>query len=82
MHVADELPASEGPAACVKGIAGIDGATLPCLPGLPPRCWRRAGPWRWARAWRDYFELRHHPIVLVLEDVAMEHIHADVISEL
>lgn len=78
----DGLLASKAPAVGVKGIAGIDGAALLCLPGLPPRCWRRAGPRRRARARRDYFELRHHPIVLVLQDVAMEHVHADVISEL
>ena len=29
-----------------------------------------------------HFKLRHHPIVLVLDHVAMEHVHAHMISEL
>ena len=31
---------------------------------------------------RDHFELRHHPIVLVLHHMAMEHVHPRVVGEL
>jgi hypothetical protein len=43
-----------------------------------PRC--RPGPR--CRVRTHHFELRHHPVVLVLHHVAMEHVHADVIGEL
>ena len=43
-----------------------------------PRC--RPGPR--CRVRTHHFELRHHPVVLVLHHVAMEHVHADVIREL
>ena len=31
---------------------------------------------------RDYFELRHHSVVFVLQDMAVEHVFAEVIREL
>ena len=59
-------------------------ATQPtCAPALVRRqAWPRSRPgsWCWIRA--DHFELRHHPVVLVLHHVAMEHEHAGVIGEL
>jgi len=39
----------------------------------------------WSRCWicaAHHFKLRHHPIVLVLDHVAVEHVHAHMIGEL
>src|SRR5436305_12178633 len=51
-----------------------------CLLGRWPRPRTRLRPWGWIGT--DHFKLRHHPIVLVLHHMAMEHVHPHVVGEL
>jgi ABC-type microcin C transport system duplicated ATPase subunit YejF len=46
------------------------------------RAWPRSRPRSWCWIGADHFKLRHHPVVLVLQHVAMEHEHARMVGEL
>jgi len=51
------------------------------FPTLRPRSRSWPGPPCWICT-GHHFKLRHHPIVLVLQHMAMQHVHPEVVGEL